>query len=188
VVVLARSISPVRGERSFRDHLSPLTGLIASRNHNHGLLPCRVDGVLPIRLPPHPSQNRTSGFPSIRLFNILAERRSLSSKDRFPFVLPSLAYGECFSSGFECCEGLHSTSVTWLLRYTGPHPMPSVFCSSSGSRLIAHTRSPSDSASKNGLAGLGSSLVALCCSMPSETPGMETQCRRGHLCFYCLLP
>ena len=83
------------------------------------------------------------------------------------FFLPLCVVDVCPPT-IENCGGLHSTGITRLLRYSGRHPKPSVFCRSSFYSWSAYS-APFSSIAKNLMASLvrSSSLcVARCCLRP----------------------
>jgi len=138
------------------------------------------------RLPPCPSQNRTSGFPSIRLFSIVSGQQRPIRVKSLCIRKPPLKMGNVCSPAVQYCGGLHSIGITRLHRYTGLHPKIVVLCLAPFLGCYGILRDgwppfeePSDPP--------GSFLVSLCCSMPSATPGrgIDRSSYRDRSC--CLL-
>ena len=140
------------------------------------------------RLPPCPSQNRTSGFPSIRLFSIDSDQQRPICVRSLGIRFPPLKMGNVLltRSSMLWRPSLHRHYPT---SFAIPASIPRSWSFASLPFWVALAYSyrfctveePSDPP--------GSSSVSMCCSMPSATPGKSSITRLTAIslvaCFSC---
>src|SRR2546430_1467485 len=108
----------------------------------------RVGKVLPscgsqrtiTQLPPYPSQNRTSRFPTYGSSTLIRGRLSPIRVRSLAICFLPLRVADVCPPASERCEGLHSTGITRLHRYTGPHPITNPLLPASLLQLLWLTR------------------------------------------------